>query len=165
MLHRLAANPARGKLIINAVAQMGRRGAVGIFLTRWLFAPVGPWANFAAGATRDDYTRFTIPAIAGEAVWVALYVLMGDSFAGNIQAASGLAGSALGIVAGVAAMLGSGYWLAGSMRPETAGQPAIAFASFGNCTRFNSPFSPTSCPANRAAVACTSPTTAATSPG
>ena len=117
-LNRLAANPTRGKLITKAVDHMDRCG--GNFFTRWLFAPVGPWANFAAGANSYDYIRFTLWAIAGEAVWVALYVLMGFSFAGNIQAASDLAGLALGIVAGVAAMLGSGYWLIGSMRQEVA---------------------------------------------
>ncbi len=97
---------------------MDRRGALGIFFTRWLFAPVGPWANFAAGATAFHYPRFTLWAIAGEVVWVSLYVLMGYSFAGNIEAASEMAGSALGILAGVAAMLGFGYWLFASRRQD-----------------------------------------------
>ncbi len=119
LLTRLAANPKRAALIAKAVALMDRRGAVGIFFTRWLFAPVGPWANFAAGATAFNFARFTLWAVAGEAVWVSLYVLLGYGFAGNIEAASELAGSALGILAGVAAMLGFGYWLVTAMRQET----------------------------------------------
>ena len=120
LLTRLAAKPKSGALITKAMDQMDRRGAVGIFFTRWLFAPVGPWANFAAGATAFNYARFTLWAIAGEAVWVSLYVLLGYGFAGNIEAASEMAGSALGILAGVAAMLGFGYWLIGAMRQDTA---------------------------------------------
>ena len=115
-LSRLAIHPTRGKLISRATDLMNTRGALGIFFTRWLFAPVGPWANFAAGATQFHWLRFTLWAIAGEAVWVSLYVLLGYSFAGNIEAASELAGSALGILAGVAAMLGFGYWLVMSRR-------------------------------------------------
>ena len=120
LLTRLAANPSRGALIRRAVDLMDRRGAVGIFFTRWLFAPVGPWANLAAGAAAFHYLRFTIWAVAGEAVWVSLYVLLGYSFAGNIEAASEMAGSALGILAGVAAMLGFGYWLIISQRAPAA---------------------------------------------
>jgi membrane-associated protein len=115
-LNRLAANPSRGALLRRAMDLMDRRGAIGIFFTRWLFAPVGPWANFAAGASAFNYVRFTIWAIAGEIVWVSLYVLIGYSFAGNIEAASEMAGSALGILAGVAAMLGFGYWLFAAQR-------------------------------------------------
>lgn len=120
LLTRLSTNPKSGALIGRAVDQMNRRGALGIFLTRWLFAPVGPWANFAAGATAFNYIRFTLWAIAGEVVWVGLYVLLGYGFAGNIEAASEMAGSALGILAGVAAMLGFGYWLLIARRQDAA---------------------------------------------
>lgn len=116
LLSRLAADPAKGALIRRAVEVMEKRGALGIFFTRWLFAPVGPWANLAAGAAAYPYPRFTIWAVAGECVWVGLYVLLGYGFAGNIEAASDMAGSVLGILAGVAAMLGFGYWLLASYR-------------------------------------------------
>ena len=119
-LARLSAHPSRGALIARAVDLMDRRGAVGIFFTRWLFAPVGPWANFAAGASGFNYRRFTLWAILGESVWVGLYVLLGYGFAGNIEAASDMAGSVLGILAGVAAMLGFGYWLINAMRQDRA---------------------------------------------
>ena len=118
-LDRLAAHPARGPLVTKAVDLMNQRGALGIFFTRWLFAPVGPWANFAAGATGFNYRKFTFWAIAGEVVWVSLYVLLGYSFAGNIEAASQLAGSSLGLLAGVAAMLGFGWWLITANRTTT----------------------------------------------
>ena len=117
LLTRLATSPSRGALITKAVDQMNRRGVLGIFLTRWLFTPVGPWANFAAGATAFNDPQFTLWAVAGAAVWVGVYVLLGYSFAGNIEAASEMAGSALGILAGLAAMLGFGWWLFSANRP------------------------------------------------
>jgi membrane-associated protein len=111
LLDRLKHDPTRRKLIAQAVALMDRRGAMGIFLTRWLFAAVGPWANFAAGATGFSWAKFTLWSLLGEAVWVGLYIGLGHGFGGNIEAASDLAGSMLGILAGVAAMLGFGWWL------------------------------------------------------
>jgi len=116
LLGRLSRDPAKGALIRRAMDLMDRRGALGIFFTRWLFAPVGPWANLAAGAAAYPWARFTLWAVAGECVWVGLYVLLGYGFAGNIEAASDMAGSVLGILAGVAAMLGFGFWLVQSQR-------------------------------------------------
>lgn len=118
LLARLGRSPARGALIARAVAQMEARGALGIFLTRWLFAPLGPYANFAAGALHWSWARFTVWGILGEAVWVGLYCGLGYVFAGNIQAATDYAGSLLGILAGVAAMGGAGWWLVNSLRQD-----------------------------------------------
>jgi membrane-associated protein len=120
LLARLGREPGRRKLLDRAVRLMDRRGSLGIFLTRWLFAPVGPWANFAAGASGFGWLRFTIWGFFGEAVWVGLYIGLGYAFAGNIEAASELAGSMLGILAGVAAMLGFGWWLLAALRQDRA---------------------------------------------
>ena len=51
LLIRLSRNPSRARLITRATDLMARRGAVGIFFTRWLVPPIGPWATYAAGAT------------------------------------------------------------------------------------------------------------------
>ena len=118
LLARMSREPKMGKLILRARAEMTRRGAIGIFLTRWLFSPVGPYANFAAGAARFDWAVFTLWSIAGEMVWVGLYIGLGYGFAGNIQAAADLAGSMLGMLAGLGAMLGFGYWLLTATRAE-----------------------------------------------
>ena len=53
---------------------------------------------------------------------VTLYCGLGFGFAGNIQAAGEMAGSVLGIVAGLAVMLGLGWWLVADLwadRPPT----------------------------------------------
>lgn len=115
LLARLGRDARTGKLIARATDQMQRRGAIGIFLTRWLFSPVGPYANFAAGATGYGWPGFTVWGVLGEAVWVGLYIGLGYGFAGNIEAASDMAGSVLGILAGVAAMGGFGLWLVNAL--------------------------------------------------
>ena len=122
LLARIARDPTAGKLVARASEQMQRRGSIGVFLTRFLFSAVGPYVNFAAGATAFSWTRFTIWGVAGEAVWVGVYIALGYSFAGNMQAASDLAGSTLGILAGVAAMLVFGAWIMASMRAEKVEQ-------------------------------------------
>lgn len=118
LMARMASDPRRARLVARSIEEVNRRGAIGVFLTRWLFSAVGPWANFAAGASRFDWPRFSLWAAAGEAVWVGLYVGIGYAFAGNIEAASQLAGSVLGVLAGLATMLIFGAWLLAALHHE-----------------------------------------------
>ena len=124
LLTRISQSPARAALISRAVAQMETRGALGIFFTRWLFAPVGPYANFAAGALGWSWPRFTLWGILGESVWVGLYCGLGYGFAGNIQAATDYAGSLLGILAGAAAMAAAAWWLVNSLKQDKSKAPS-----------------------------------------
>jgi membrane protein DedA with SNARE-associated domain len=111
LLARLRRDPARDKLLGRAVAIMDRRGIMAVFLTRWLFSPLGPWVNLTAGSTGYGWHRFTASGVAGEAVWAGLYVGAGYAFAGNVEAASEMLGSMLGVVAGGAGVVILGYWL------------------------------------------------------
>jgi membrane-associated protein len=118
VLARLRRDPARDKLLGRAVEMMQKRGAAGVFLTRWLFSPLGPWVNLTAGSTGFGWHRFTLAGVAGELVWAGLYVGMGYGFAGNIEAASDMLGSVLGFVAAGAVMLGLGLWLRNVLKTE-----------------------------------------------
>lgn len=118
LLARLARVPSRAKSLDHARAILDRRGDVAIFLTRWLFSPVGPWANLAAGAGGLSWGRFTLWGIAGETLWVALYTGMGRAFAGNLEAAGDLLSSGLGLVGGISATLALGLWLRASLREQ-----------------------------------------------
>ena len=111
LIARLRGHPRRAQMIARAEALMARRGTLGIFLSRWLFSPLGPWLNFAAGGTGLPWSKFTLAGIAGEALWVGLYVGAGVIFAGNITAASELLGASLGLLAAGTATLGLGLWL------------------------------------------------------
>ena len=115
-LTRLRADPGRDRLIARADALMDRRGVLAVFFSRWLVSPLGPWVNLLAGSTGYGWARFTLAGVTGEAVWAGLYVGTGYGFAGNIQAASDMLGSVLGMVGGLGAVAALGYWLFGSPR-------------------------------------------------
>ena len=116
LLAKVRRDPARDKLLGRAVAIVQRRGVLAVFLTRWLFSPLGPWVNLTAGSTGYHWLYFTIAGIFGEAVWAGLYVGMGFGFAGNIEAASDMLGSVLGVLAGGAAVVFLGVWLYNSVK-------------------------------------------------
>jgi len=100
---------------------MDARGAVAVFLSRWLFSPLGPYVNLLAGAMRHGWLRFTLWAMAGEAVWCGLYVTMGRAFAGILSQASDMLGSVLGLVATGAIAAGLGAWLLVLVRQARTG--------------------------------------------
>lgn len=116
VLARLRADPGRDRLLAKADALMDRRGGVAVFLSRWLVSPLGPYVNLVAGSTRYGWSRFTAAGVAGEAVWAGLYVGFGYGFAGNLEAASDMLGSVLGMIGGAGAVVALGYWLFGPTR-------------------------------------------------
>lgn len=116
LLARLRRDAARDKVLARAKAIMDRRGVVAVFLTRWLFSPLGPWVNLTAGSTGYGWHKFTLSGVAGEAVWAGLYVGAGYAFAGNVAAASGMLGSVLGVIAGGGGVVVLGSWLFNSQR-------------------------------------------------
>jgi membrane protein DedA with SNARE-associated domain len=111
LIARLGRGRARQRVIARARALMARHGAVAVFLSRWLFSPLGPYVNLIAGAMGESWARFTLWGIAGEAVWCGLYVLVGHAFAGNLSAAADMLGSVLALIATGTATLGLGLWL------------------------------------------------------
>jgi len=70
------------------------RGWLGVFLSRWLLAPLGPYVNLISGVGLihrfDDHSaemswaRFTLWAAIGKGVWVAIYCGLGFGFAQNL---------------------------------------------------------------------------------
>lgn len=113
-----ARKPARARLLTEAQAFLHRRGGPAVFLSRWLFSPLGPYANLAAGIGRMSWLRFTLWGAAGEAVWVALYVGLGYTFADRIAMVADLAGNASGLLAALAVALAAGLWLRRQMRRD-----------------------------------------------
>ena len=111
LVARLSRAPQRAALVRRARALMLSRGLVAIFLSRWLISPVGPYVNLAAGTSGFGWGAFTLGSLTGEAVWVALYTGTGHVFADNLEAASDLLSSALGFIAGSAAVVILGLWL------------------------------------------------------
>ncbi|MCB2137409.1 MAG: VTT domain-containing protein [Rhodobacteraceae bacterium] len=120
LLARLETAGARGKALARARRLLSDRAGMAVFLSRWLFSPVGPWLNLVAGAGRFHWLPFTLAGIGGEAVWVGLYVGMGRLFAANLEWAGDMISSALGLVAGLTALVGLGLWLRHALKERAA---------------------------------------------
>lgn len=90
-----------------------RHGGLAIFLSRWLFSPLGPYLNLVSGAARMRWPRFTMWDIAGEIVWVTFYLGTGFTFAGHIEAIAEIAANFSGALAAGAITVGLGLWLWG----------------------------------------------------
>ncbi len=63
-----------------AAAFAERRGALAVFLSRWLVTPLGPAVNLVSGTIGMRWLQFSVPEVLGEMVWVAIYVGLGAAF-------------------------------------------------------------------------------------
>ncbi|MBN9886462.1 DedA family protein [Salipiger abyssi] len=83
----------RSAALVQAQTLLHRRGAVAVFLSRWLFAPLGPPMNLIAGAAGMRWRRFLLWDFAGEIVWVSSYMTLGAGFAPFVPQISDMAGT------------------------------------------------------------------------
>tara|TARA_R110002096_G_scaffold189191_21_gene369483 strand:- start:5011 stop:5616 length:606 start_codon:yes stop_codon:yes gene_type:complete len=103
---RLRTLPHSANLMARAEAFLHRRGGWAVFLTRWLFSPLGPYVNLIAGATGLRWTRYAAADLAGEVTWVAVYVSLGFAFGSQIEELSDTLGSVIGaLTAGLVTLL------------------------------------------------------------
>ena len=82
----------------------------GIFFSRWLIGPLGPWINLTSGLSEYSWRRFVLLDIAGELLWLLIYVSLGRLFSDQVQAIADFLGNLTWVIVGllVAALLG---WL------------------------------------------------------
>jgi membrane protein DedA with SNARE-associated domain len=76
-----------------AEPKLAKWGGGGVFFTRWLFTPLGPAINIASGITGLSWTRFTAWGVAGETLWVSIYIALGFTFGSNIETLAGILGN------------------------------------------------------------------------
>ena len=79
--------------LARAAAFQNRWSDLGIFLSRWLLSPLGPWVNLYSGLTRYSWVRFSLLVIAGEFVWVSVYLGAGMLFSSSVAALADILGS------------------------------------------------------------------------
>ncbi len=104
----LKKSPSRAAMISRARTSLARWGGLGVFFSTWLFAPLGPWVNLMAGAAGMSRLRFLAWDAAGEAIWVAGYVLLGFLFGSRLSELTDLVGDWAGLFssAGITLVLG-----------------------------------------------------------
>jgi membrane protein DedA with SNARE-associated domain len=73
-----------------AEAAVMKWGGLGVFFTRWLITPAGPWVNLTTGMIGYTAFLFFIYDVAGETLWVILYITLGRVFYDQLDALSGM---------------------------------------------------------------------------
>jgi membrane protein DedA with SNARE-associated domain len=99
----------------------GRKwGTLGIFLSRWLVSPLGPYVNVTSGLTRHSLARFTAADLAGESIWVGGYVALGSLFAGQIATIADVIANASWLIGSVAVTGWLGWMMIKAARKSVA---------------------------------------------
>jgi membrane-associated protein len=81
-------------------------GGPGIFVTRWLLSPLGPWINLASGTVGYPWHWFLFWDILGEITGAAVFISLGRFFSDRVMALYGVLGDLTwAIVALVAAVI------------------------------------------------------------
>jgi membrane protein DedA with SNARE-associated domain len=78
------------------------RGALAIYLTRWLLTPIAVPINLVAGGSGYATTRFVGFAAAGELTWLLIYGTLGYVFGSQWEYVSDFVGDFSGVLAGLA---------------------------------------------------------------
>lgn len=112
-----------GQSVARAEEFTRRWGGAGVFLTRWLFTPLGPWVNLTSGAAEYSWLRFTIWDALGETLWVALYVTLGRLFSDRVEQLAELLGNLAWVLVGALATVFLGWKLISYFRASDVTAP------------------------------------------
>ena len=93
IIARLAKQPRARATFERAERLIWRWSGPGIYFSRWLLAPLGPWVNLATGISGYPWLRFALWDFFGLATWIGLYVTLGYVFSGSVQRMAELSGS------------------------------------------------------------------------
>ena len=75
-----------------AEAKARRWGGWGVFFSRWLVSPLGPWINFASGIAEYSWVRFAVWDVLGEVLGVVIFIMLGRIFSDRILALDAVLG-------------------------------------------------------------------------
>lgn len=95
-------------------------GGAAIFLSRWLITPLGPPLNLTSGITKYPWPKFLLWDVAGELLWVVLYVQLGRIFSDRVETVADTLGNVTWLAVGAAIALVLGWKLVGYLRSEAA---------------------------------------------
>ena len=106
--------------IKQAEALTKRWSGAGIFLSRWLVTPLGPWVNVTSGIAAYPWRRFLVWDVLGEVLWVVLYVILGYIFSDRVQAIAEILGNLAWVVAGLIVAIILGWKLVRYVRSDNS---------------------------------------------
>lgn len=120
LVERLARSPARAAVLTRATALVDQRGGLGVFLSTWAVAPLGPWVNFIAGATGLSWLRFSVWDVLGETVWVVVYVGLGYVFMDQITTVAEIMSDLIGLAVALVLVVALAIWIRAVLRSSSA---------------------------------------------
>lgn len=107
----LTRNHWRAAILQRAHGAVQTGGGTAVFLSRWLFSPLGPYVNLLAGSARMNWGRFTLFGAMGEVFWVGIYVGLGFAAGGQLEQVTEMSGNVTGLASSLALTLMLGYAL------------------------------------------------------
>ena len=96
-------------------------GGPGVFITRWLLTPLGPWINLASGTAGYPWRRFLCWDILGETTGAVLYISLGRIFSDRVIALGAVLGDLTWAIAALLAAIILGYQLLAHLRGQGRG--------------------------------------------
>ncbi len=120
---RLGALVGGEERLESAEKWLGRWGGAGIFLSRWLFTPLGPIINITSGLTGYTWPRFLFYDLLGEVLWVVLYVMLGRLFSDSVQAMSEVVGDLTWAIIGLLFVVVFGWKFVQYLRQPSTEEP------------------------------------------
>ena len=121
LLEKLEQTSAQRKALLDKARKFSDDwGGIGVFLSRWLLSPLGPYVNFIGGATGLNWAHFTFWAAAGEVMWVTIYTGLGYLFSDQIEMVADIAGNISGFLAAAAVAFVLGRLALRSSRESSA---------------------------------------------
>jgi membrane protein DedA with SNARE-associated domain len=93
-------------------------GGAGIFFSRWLVTPLGPWINLASGVAGYSWLRFTLWDFFGESFGAALFIWLGRTFSDRVQQLGAMLGDIGWAIIGLLAAAVLGWKLFAASAPK-----------------------------------------------
>jgi membrane protein DedA with SNARE-associated domain len=118
----------RSETWLRAEHSFNRRGALAIYLTRWLLTPIAVPMNLVAGSSGYAVGRFVGFAAAGELTWLLAYGSLGYLFGSQWEYVSDLVSNFSGVLVGLLIASAGGYALIRWLRRPAAAAQAPARA-------------------------------------
>lgn len=99
------------------------RGAIAIYLTRWLVTALAIPTNLVAGSGGYPFSRFLLFVVAGEITWLLAYGTLGYIFSDQWETISDLISNFGGVLVGALILIvGIVLLVRGMMKPKTQAQ-------------------------------------------
>jgi membrane-associated protein len=102
--------------LAQAEAKARRWGGWGVFFSRWLVSPLGPWINFASGIAEYSWVRFAVWDVLGEVLGVVIFIMLGRTFSDRILALDAVLGDFTWAFVALLAALALGWKIWTAMR-------------------------------------------------